>query len=186
MSKAKQPAQTNASPKPRREKLISSVIRCAEQLATAHALATPDDLNLLSNVLIELSNATGVHVDNPRIVATFYKEAIHAFHHQQFAMIDDGQAQRRTFRVLDDVDAVLSFITNTPPRRRHATAPPPDIEAIRAKYEGDDEPDTGDDVEATHRRDLAPVIDLQCWRESRPRPIRNLLFAARPAIPAST
>lgn len=200
MIKAKQPAAQTTPPRPRRPQIPRHQLSRAQFIEDAfRCYPASDNLNLLSTLLFELSDATGIHVDHPTIVRTFYKEAIHALHTQQGNAPDDAEV---TTQLLDEIATVSNVIFASHGRNnrgrhdelatifaRHGHTPTNktspfarEVARLSAEREADDDNDRDDDVDSTpgDTANLAPVVDLNCWRQAQARPIRNLLFSAQP------
>lgn len=130
-----------------------------------NSAAFPEAACAIGELFTEISNRTQVCVDHPAIARAFYLEAHRA--------MDKLKADERA-RTCDLFRAAASIA--------HFAAVPTQIDRIMQR-EGfgwlDEESDEPAELPAPAPPHLAPVVDLNLWRQAHPRPVRNLLFAEK-------
>lgn len=122
----------------------------------------------LTSALLELSGATNVYCYHPHVVESFFQQAVMT----AIAEGKDGKPDVRTQLVLNEIQALLD--KSTPQRV---------VQEIADRHSGGNssrEPSTA--YKATCLPSEFPngstsshkVVDLSCWRQSRPRPLKGV------------
>ncbi len=161
---------------PRRLSIPSRIYREADQLAAIIAADnTPQETReMLMDVMLELSMSTGVHVYTPRIVREAFLCMIDAFHEAQGSGIRVDEMRHD----LNKLRELLFSVVTTDADGQHIAI---DLSLWRARQADSDAPHylAAEEVEeAPAARVPQPgVVDLLCWKQSRPRAIVRPLFS---------
>jgi hypothetical protein len=171
------------TPHSRGVRFSSNVYRTAEALeAVAGNDDTPDGIHAaLMDAMFEFSVSSGITVAHPALISLAFKLMV-----ERIAEVGDDRKDemRRDFERIkqlvrccsftDEDGSIKTLYAGLELLQQRAVQ----HDALEDASPDDDDDDDDDDMPGDEPR-LAPVVDLLCWRQSHPRPIRKLLFAER-------
>jgi hypothetical protein len=150
-----------------RARLTQDVYRTAERVAeiiNRHDLF-PEAYDLIQDILCELAGDSQVWVDHPDFIRPFLVASAREG-------LDAGRVGER-FLELRQACGFAGSASAIKDLRRRLRYRAVEEEQDETPAEPDETPDAAPRVLPAH------VVDLSCWIQSHPRPVRNLLFAEK-------